>query len=128
MHAEVGHLIREMRQKKGMLQEELARKTGLSASALSNFEQGRRRTSLDWLRKISKALGVATSDLIPESRTRKPLARTEEEERLLTIWRRIGEPKLQDQLLEVLETAAAMGHQRSSKRSRTHPPRAESTR
>ena len=74
MHSEVGQRIRGLRQKKGMRQEELARKVGLSPSALSNFEQGRRRTSLDWLRKISLALGVQVSDLIPESRTRKPLA------------------------------------------------------
>ena len=106
MHAEVGHRIRELRQKKGMLQEELARKAGLSPSALSNFEQGRRRTSLDWLKKLSKALGVSVSDLIPESRTRKPLAENHEEEKLLASWRKIGNPDLQDQLLEVIELAA----------------------
>lgn len=107
MHAEVGQKIRELRLKKGMLQEELARKAGLSPSALSNFEQGRRRTSLDWLRKIGKALGVSVSDLIPESRTRKPLAESKEEEKLLGHWRKIGSPDLQDQLLEVIELAAA---------------------
>ncbi len=106
MHAEVGHRIRELRQKKGMLQEELARKAGLSPSALSNFEQGRRRTSLDWLKKISASLGVSVSDLIPESRTRKPLAETKEEEKLLSHWRKIGNPELQDQLLEVIELSA----------------------
>jgi len=42
LHAEVGQKIRELRLKRGMLQEELARKAGLSPSALSNFEQGRR--------------------------------------------------------------------------------------
>jgi transcriptional regulator with XRE-family HTH domain len=81
LHAEVGQKIRELRLKKGMLQEELARKAGLSPSALSNFEQGRRRTSLDWLRKISRALGG----------------------------RKIGNADLQDQLLEVIELSAAGG-------------------
>jgi transcriptional regulator with XRE-family HTH domain len=109
LHAEVGQKIRELRLKKGMLQEELARKAGLSPSALSNFEQGRRRTSLDWLRKIGKALGVSVSDLIPESRTRKPLAENKEEERLLAHWRKIGNQDLQDQLLEVIELSAAGG-------------------
>ena len=109
MHSEVGQRIRGLRQKKGMLQEELARKAGLSPSALSNFEQGRRRTSLDWLRKISLALGVQVSDLIPESRTLKPLAESRDEETLLSYWRRIGNPKLQDQLLEVIETSASAG-------------------
>jgi transcriptional regulator with XRE-family HTH domain len=106
LHAEVGQKIRELRLKKGMLQEELARKAGLSPSALSNFEQGRRRTSLDWLRKIGKALGVSVSDLIPEARTRKPLAENKEEEKLLGHWRRIGNQDLQDQLLEVIELSA----------------------
>jgi transcriptional regulator with XRE-family HTH domain len=107
LHSEVGQRIRELRLKKGMLQEELARKAGLSPSALSNFEQGRRRTSLDWLRKIGKALGVSVSDLIPESRTRKPLAENKEEEKLLAHWRKIGNPDLQDQLLEVMELSAS---------------------
>ena len=107
MHAEVGQRIRELRQKQGMLQEELARKAGLSPSALSNFEQGRRRTSLDWLKKISNSLGVSVSDLIPESRTRKPLAENKEEEKLLSHWRKVGNPDLQDQLLEVIELSAS---------------------
>jgi transcriptional regulator with XRE-family HTH domain len=123
MHAEVGQRIRTLRQKKGMLQEELARKAGLSPSALSNFEQGRRRTSLDWLRKISKALNVPMSDLIPESRVRKPLAETEEEEKLLAVWRKIGTPELQDQLLELIESAANRTNHRGAKRSRARSSR-----
>ena len=123
MHAEVGQRIRTLRHKKGMLQEELARKAGLSPSALSNFEQGRRRTSLDWLRKISKALGVPMSDLIPESRVRKPLAETEEEEKLLAVWRKIGTPELQDQLLELIESAANRTNHRGVRRSRARSSR-----
>lgn len=119
MHAEVGQRIRKLRHKRGMLQEELARKAGLSPSALSNFEQGRRRTSLGWLRKISKALGVPMAELIPESRVRKPLAESEEEEKLLGIWRKVGNPDLQDQILEVLELTASRLNHRGSKRART---------
>ena len=106
MHAEVGRRIRELRQTKHLLQEELARKAGLSASALSNFEQGRRRISLEWLRKISRVLGVSVSDLIPDSRVRKPLAENNEEESLLASWRKIGNADLQDQLLELIEVTA----------------------
>lgn len=106
MHADVGRRIRELRQSKRLLQEELARKAGLSASALSNFEQGRRRISLEWLRKISKILGVTVSDLIPDSRVRKPLAENDEEENLLANWRKIGNVDLQDQLLELIEVTA----------------------
>ncbi|HLE20151.1 MAG TPA: helix-turn-helix transcriptional regulator [Vicinamibacteria bacterium] len=117
MHVEVGRRIRELRLKKSLLQEELARKAGLSASALSNFEQGRRRISLDWLRKISKVLSVTVSDLIPDSRIRKPLAENEEEENLLASWRRIGNTDLQDQLLELIELTA---QSQSKRRSRSN--------
>jgi transcriptional regulator with XRE-family HTH domain len=117
MHEEVGKRIREQRQKKGMLQEELARRAGLSPSALSNFEQGRRRVSLEWLRKISRVLGVTVSDLIPESRVRKPLAQTDEEERLITRWRKIGSPDVQDQLLELVELTAHSKPKRGRARS-----------
>ena len=118
MHAEVGKRIRTLRQEKGLLQEELARKAGLSPSALSNFEQGRRRTSLECVRKISKALGVRLSDLIPESRIRRPLAQTPEEERLLAMWRKIDQAELRDQLLEVIEMTASRVDHRRSRRSR----------
>jgi len=120
MHVEVGRRIRELRQEKGLLQEELARTAGLSASALSNFEQGRRRISLEWLRKISKVLGVTVSDLIPDSRIRKPLAENDEEEGLLSNWRGIGNTDVQDQLLELIELTA---HSKSSKRGTTSPRR-----
>ena len=119
MHVEVGRRIRELRQEKGLLQEELARKAGLSASALSNFEQGRRRISLEWLRKISKVLGVTVSDLIPDSRVRKPIAENDEEEGLLGSWRRIGNSDVQDQLLELIELTA---HSKST-RGTTRPRR-----
>ena len=120
MHADVGQRIRKLRLKKGMLQEELARKAGLSPSALSNFEQGRRRTSLDWLRKISKTLGVPMSDLIPESRVRKPLAESEEEERLLAVWRKLGSPEIQDQLLDVIDMTASKVNHRGPKKARSN--------
>lgn len=117
MHADVGRRIRELRQSKRLLQEELARKAGLSASALSNFEQGRRRISLEWLRKISKVLGVPVSDLIPDSRVRKPLAENTEEENLLANWRKIRNADLQDQLLELIEVTA-QSHTKRSGRAR----------
>lgn len=119
MHADVGQRIRKLRLKKGMLQEELARKAGLSPSALSNFEQGRRRTSLDWLRKISKTLGVPMSDLIPESRIRKPLAESQEEEKLLAVWRKLGSQEIQDQLLDVIDLTASKVNHRGAKKSRS---------
>lgn len=107
LHVEIGRRIRELRKKKGLLQEELARKSGLSASALSNFEQGRRRASLAWLGRIARSLGVPVPDLIPQSRARPPLAESPEEEALLTAWRSLsGDPLLQDETLDFIERLA----------------------
>jgi transcriptional regulator with XRE-family HTH domain len=130
MHQEIGRRIRELRRKKSMLQEELASRAGLSASALSNFEQGRRRISLAWLRRIGKALGVTTADLIPESRSRRPLAETPEEEELVSAWRRLQpNGRLQDQLLSVMElVAATANHRRPRERAGRARPGGGATR
>jgi len=104
---EVGRLIRHARKRRSILQEDLARKVGLSPSALSNFERGRRRISLGWLRRIGKALGVPVADLIPESRTRRPIATSTDEEALLLAWRRLAvDPALQESVLEFFERLA----------------------
>jgi transcriptional regulator with XRE-family HTH domain len=104
-----------------MLQEVLARKTGISPSALSNFEQGRRRVSLARLHRISRALGVTAADLIPESRGHKPLAQTPEEETLLAAFRKlVRHPELQDQLLTLIELVAS-GTSRSRRRRKSEP-------
>ena len=63
------------------------------------------------------------AELIPESRVRKPLAETAEEEKLLGIWRKVGNPDLQDQLLEVLELTASRLNHRGSKRAQAHTSR-----
>jgi hypothetical protein len=59
------------------------------------------------------------SDLIPESRIRKPLAESPEEEKLLSTWRKLGNPEIQDQLLDVIEmTANNVNHRPKKGRSR----------
>lgn len=63
------------------------------------------------------------SDLIPESRIRKPLAESPEEEKLLAVWRKLGRPEIQDQILDMIElTANSMNHRPKKSRSRTGKP------
>ena len=47
----------EIRRKKGMKQEEIARMVGLSRAGYSNIETGRRRPSVDMAKRIAAALG-----------------------------------------------------------------------
>jgi transcriptional regulator with XRE-family HTH domain len=56
LEAPVGQRIRDLRKVKRIRQKTLARIVGLSPGALTNFEKGRRRISLDWLGRIAAAL------------------------------------------------------------------------
>ena len=51
--------IRSARQRAGISQDELARRSGRSQSSLSMFEAGRRRPSLAMIEVIAKGLGVS---------------------------------------------------------------------
>lgn len=55
----IGEMIHKRRQELGMSQAELARRSGLTAAAISQFEAGTRRPRYDALRKLSRALGVS---------------------------------------------------------------------
>jgi hypothetical protein len=63
------------------------------------------------------------AELIPDSRVRKPLAESAEEEKLLGIWRKVGNPDIQDQLLEVVELTASRLNHKGSKKARTRASR-----
>ncbi len=55
--------IRELRKRKGLSQNELAQRTGLSPSYLSMMETGQRELSPSCARKISRALEVSPAAL-----------------------------------------------------------------
>jgi len=85
----VGERIRDVRKSKRIRQKVLARMVGISAGALTNFEKGRRRVSLDWLHRISEALDTPVAYFLPDERDRKKtLPGDPRERRLLNAWRR----------------------------------------
>ncbi len=55
-----GTLLRELRAKANLTQEDLAEKAGISISTLRNHEQGHRLPSWSAVVKLAKALGVTT--------------------------------------------------------------------
>jgi transcriptional regulator with XRE-family HTH domain len=63
--SDLGHRIRELRQLRGVTQAELARRTGVTASAVSQWE-GKQVTGLkgSTLVRVAQALGVEASDLM----------------------------------------------------------------
>ncbi len=84
----VGEKIRDVRKSKRIRQKVLAGMVGISAGALTNFEKGRRRVSLDWLHKISECLDTPVAYFLPDERERKKMPSGDpRERRLLNAWR-----------------------------------------
>lgn len=65
---EFGQKLRKLRKSKGYGVNQLALKSGVSASQISRFENGTRKDpTLDTVKKLSKALGVSLSYFDDES-------------------------------------------------------------
>lgn len=58
--------LREMRRRKGLSMEALARLTGTSASQINKLEKRQRRLTDDWLKKLARALECNPNDLIDD--------------------------------------------------------------
>lgn len=60
----LGDRIRSIREKKGLTQEDLADKASIDVSYLAKIENGYVNTTIRYLIKISRALGVKAKDLL----------------------------------------------------------------
>lgn len=68
----IGRKVAEFRLKKGMSQFQLAEAIGKdSANAISYFESGARKVSIDDLIKIAKVLDRTIEDFLPEAATKQ---------------------------------------------------------
>lgn len=59
-----GQKIKDIRKKKELSQEELASKSGLHRTYISDIERGDRNVSLKNVEKLAKALGLKPSELL----------------------------------------------------------------
>jgi transcriptional regulator with XRE-family HTH domain len=62
-----GRRLRELREDRGLPQQELAIMSGLTRASIANIEGGRQRVLLHQLLKFAQALRVDLSALIPEA-------------------------------------------------------------
>jgi len=60
----VGKKIKEIRKQKSLSQEELAFRSGLHRTYISDIERGSRNVSVKNIEKIARALGVKSSELL----------------------------------------------------------------
>ena len=101
----VGERIRDVRKNKRIRQKVLARMVGISPGALTNFEKGRRRISLDWLQKISEALDTPMAYFLPDDKDKGRTSPGDpRERRLLNAWRLMGRnDTLRNDFLQLME-------------------------
>lgn len=63
--ASMGEMIRGIRRKRGLSQEELAQAIGSTKSAISRYESGKRQPDYDQLQRIAVTLDVEWLELVP---------------------------------------------------------------
>lgn len=108
----IGQRIRELRRSSGISQMKLAEMVGVSYQQIQKYEKGVNKISIERLREISDALNVPINLFFPSEKWRvsePPAAygkRTEEEEVLLQLFRKIKDEKLKSAILELLRTLA----------------------
>lgn len=60
-------VLKDVREKKGMTQQNVADKAGLSRAAYTNIEIGKRKPSIETAKKIGNVLGFEWSKLYEEA-------------------------------------------------------------
>ena len=60
----VAAILRLLRERAALTQEELALEIGMSPSEISHFESGRRNPTLGTLQRLSRGLGVRCSQVV----------------------------------------------------------------
>jgi transcriptional regulator with XRE-family HTH domain len=84
--------LRELRQARGMTQDDLANKASVTTSYLSRLESGKVAPGIDMVERIASALGTTVAELLPEGTAPDPLPILREQaKRLLETLVRDGE-------------------------------------
>ena len=92
-HTDVGERVRSIRQVRRLTLRDVAERTGLSESFLSQAERGRTSASISSLQRIAEALGVAVSDFFSPAETRGPLV-LRRDARHFVAWGELGRKAL----------------------------------
>jgi transcriptional regulator with XRE-family HTH domain len=110
MAHDIGALIREMRKAAGMSQMRLADKIGVSYQQVQKYEKGASKLSVPRLMQIADVFGVPVTAFLEDARLGKTAEAqaaysnlSEEEAKLLMLFRRLKRKKLKDSFVEMLK-------------------------
>ncbi len=65
--------IRELRERAGLSQDQLAVLANTSQPQIDRLEKGGRRVTIEWLLRLASALGCAPADLLPDATGGEPI-------------------------------------------------------
>lgn len=107
--------VRSNREQLNLTQEDVARKLGVTASAVSTWEAGRARPRLDKLSQLAELFGITVSELMGEETSQERSVRGTSALVPLLGWAHMGEPVDEGELHEVVEVPAevAAAHPRA---------------
>lgn len=110
MAHDIGSLIREMRKAAGMSQMRLADKIGVSYQQIQKYEKGASKLSVPRLMQIADVFGVPVTAFLDDSKLGKVAETqaaysnlTEEEAKLLMLYRRLKRRKLKVSFIDMLK-------------------------
>lgn len=87
---ETKNRLKELRQKAGLTQSELAYRAGMKQSHIANIENGKRDIDFELAKKIADALGVKPYELMPAEWQPQPI--TPAEQQILDMIRKTTTP------------------------------------
>ena len=86
LHLSIGRKIKFFRTQKGLNQEDLSKRVGLTRSSIAQIEVGKQALSIYVLYRIGEALSIAINEILPvEEFDSYSLARTTEKKSVLNI-------------------------------------------
>lgn len=97
----IGDRIKQLREKLGLSNRQLAKKAGLSQPVMNRLENNERKADIQTLQKICQALGITLKDFFDEGSPTEPLP--EEYEQLVENAKSLTPEQLR-QLNEFLKT------------------------
>lgn len=119
MAHDIGSLIREMRKAAGMSQMRLADKIGVSYQQVQKYEKGASKLSVPRLMQISEVFGVPVTAFLEEGTLGKVAETqaaysnvTEDEAKLLMLYRRLRRKRLKDSFLDMLKDIVNLAENR----------------
>lgn len=71
-----GESLKELRQKRGLRQEDVARLVGVERPTVANWERGMKQPGLETLVRLGQLLGVSLDELVGVERASAPLPLT----------------------------------------------------